>query len=293
VTERADAAERPLGEGPAPMVERRPPAVPSRPLSYSAVAAFEECGYRFYMERILGLGAGAASPYSGESAPASAAAREERAAHGAAVHSLLEWSEANGWRQPSSELAGRHAVAAELEGNPGDHAESLLEPVRGWLASSMFEQRIAPNDARVSAEAPLLLRVAGAVLRGSIDLLVERDGDPPLVVDYKTDRLGEAEPAEHAARYEVQRDIYALAVAGAREADEIEVAYVFLERPNEPVSYRYGGAELEAGRERLAATISRIERGEFEPAPLERRDWGLCRGCPALGRMCSGPERSS
>ena len=49
------AADRPLGTGTPPLVERRPPIVPSRPLSYTAISAFEECGYRFYMERVLGL----------------------------------------------------------------------------------------------------------------------------------------------------------------------------------------------------------------------------------------------
>ena len=54
---RDPAADRPLGDGPPPLVERRPPIVPSRPLSYTAISAYEECPYRFYMERVLGLGA--------------------------------------------------------------------------------------------------------------------------------------------------------------------------------------------------------------------------------------------
>src|SRR6202012_2893808 len=49
------AAERSVGTGTPPLVERKPPIVPSRPLSYTAISAFEECAYRFYMERVLGL----------------------------------------------------------------------------------------------------------------------------------------------------------------------------------------------------------------------------------------------
>ena len=56
------AADRPLGEGTPPLVERKPPIVPSRPLSYTAISAFEECAYRFYMERVLGLPAAAELP---------------------------------------------------------------------------------------------------------------------------------------------------------------------------------------------------------------------------------------
>ena len=34
-----------------------------------------------------------------------------------------------------------------------------------------------------------------------------------------------------------------------------------------------------------------ISAGDFEPAPEPERTWDLCRGCPALGRLCSGPPR--
>ena len=136
-------------------------------------------------------------------------AREERSARGAAVHALLEWSQANGWREPSSELARRHALAASLDLDravgPGNQdrsslapdsgpsndrsggdpaAEGLLGPVRDWLGSALREE--IAGATRVRAEVPILLRARGTVLRGSIDLLVEREGAPPLVVDYKT-----------------------------------------------------------------------------------------------------------
>jgi ATP-dependent exoDNAse (exonuclease V) beta subunit len=287
-TQRDVASERPTPTGPAPLLRPQAPAVPSRPLSYSAIAAFEECPYRFYMERVLDLG-----DRSRDFEPIATtleegtAARETRAAQGAAVHSLLQWSQANGWQEPSEELGERHAVAAGLA---GEASEGLLASVRAWLGSKLLAERVAGPGVTVRAEAPLLLGVAGTVLRGSIDLLVERNGAPPLVIDYKTDRLAGSSPAERAAGYGTQRDIYALAVAKSRNATEVEVAYVFLERPEEPVIMTLGPKEMEAGRERLSAAIERIERGDFPPAAAERRDWSLCRGCPALGRTCSGPQ---
>ncbi|HWW67531.1 MAG TPA: UvrD-helicase domain-containing protein [Solirubrobacterales bacterium] len=296
---RRDAgAARPLGEGPAPLVQRRAPVVPSRPLSYTAISAYEDCPYRFYMERVLDLGDRERTafriPGRNTFAPGSenAAEREERAARGAAVHSLLEWSGANGWAEPPAELTRRHTVAAGLDSDSSDAAESLLEPVRGWLDSELLNERVIPDGAKVRAEVPILLGVAGTVLRGSIDLLVEREGAAPLVVDYKTDRLNDSGPAEHAARYETQRAIYALAVAESRGAPEVEIAYVFLERPDDPVVSCLDAAKMEAGRERLAATIARIGHGEFPVAPEAERTWSLCRGCPALGRLCSGPRAS-
>ncbi|HEX5592422.1 MAG TPA: PD-(D/E)XK nuclease family protein [Solirubrobacterales bacterium] len=167
--------------------------------------------------------------------------------------------------------------------------DSLLEPVRAWISSPLREQ-VAETATRVRAEVPLLLGVGGTVLRGSIDLLVERDGAPPLVIDYKTDRLADADPAERAAHYEVQRSIYALAVAEALGCDEVEVAYVFLERPDEPAISTLGAEEMTAARAALEQTIARIESGDFPVAAPGQRDWSLCRGCPALRGLCSGPE---
>ncbi len=295
---REAAADRPLGEGPPPLVERHPPIVPSRPLSYTAISAYAECPYRFYMERVLGLGTsvrplsptGLQTPQGDLDEGRVPSAREERTAQGAAVHALLEWSQAHGWTEPSGELARRHAVAAGLDPNRVDPA-ALLAPVRGWLGSAL-RQGIGAGATRSRAEVPILLGVGATVLRGSIDLLVERDGEPPLVVDYKTDRLDGSGPAEHAARYETQRSIYALAVAESLSVPKVEVAYVFLERPEEPALTTLGPAEMQAGRKRLAAAIEQISHGKFPVAASEERSWSLCRGCPALGRLCSGPREA-
>jgi ATP-dependent exoDNAse (exonuclease V) beta subunit len=284
----------PVGEGRAPLLDRHPPTVPNRPLSYTAIAAYDECAYRFYMERVLDLTDRGrhldriAVETTTASADGEVDPRSAGAARGAAVHSLLEWSQANEWREPAADLVQRHAEAAGLDPE-GDHEDELLSPIRAWLDSDLLRGRVQAPGAVSRAEAPLLLGVSGATLRGSIDLLVERDGAPPLVIDYKTDRLGGSEPAKRAAKYAAQRAIYALAVAEARDAAEVEVAYVFLERPEEPVIELLDREAMARGRTELADTIARIGAGEFPVAPLERRSWELCRGCPALGRLCSGP----
>ncbi|MGN6558027.1 MAG: PD-(D/E)XK nuclease family protein [Solirubrobacterales bacterium] len=161
--------------------------------------------------------------------------------------------------------------------------------MRAWIGSPLRE-RIAAEATRTRAEVPLLLGVGGTVLRGSIDLLAEREGKPPLVLDYKTDRLAGASPAERATHYGVQRSIYALAVAEALGVDEVEVAYVFLERPDEPAVTLLGPAEMATARTSLEETIARIGSGDFPVASPDQRDWSLCRGCPALRGLCSGPE---
>ncbi|HKF82616.1 MAG TPA: UvrD-helicase domain-containing protein [Solirubrobacterales bacterium] len=294
---REPAAKRKLGSGPPPLVERRPPIVPSRPLSYTAISAYKECPYRFYMERVLGLAPSESRPKTG----GEPSQREELAARGAVIHALLEWSQANEWSLPSEDLARRHAEAAGLTPKPQTKpindaargfAEELLDPVRRWIDSPLRE-RIGSEASRVRAEVPLLLGIGDTVLRGSIDLLVEREGKAPLVVDYKTDRLAGAAPAERASHYGVQRSIYALAVAEALDAPEVEVAYVFLERAEEPAVTTMGPDEMVTARRELEETIERIGRGEFPVAPPEERSWDLCRGCPALKGLCSGPEPES
>jgi ATP-dependent exoDNAse (exonuclease V) beta subunit len=170
---------------------------------------------------------------------------------------LLEWSQANGWQVPPTELVRRISGSAEV-GHADLTNEALLAPFQAWLDSSFFAERIR-GAARSRAEVPLLIEIGDTVLRGSIDLLVEEEGKPPLVVDYKTDRVDGAETAELVARYEIQQAIYALAVAEARCVSEVELAYVFLERPEEPVVSKWGTDDLTAARLRLESEVRRAQ----------------------------------
>jgi ATP-dependent exoDNAse (exonuclease V) beta subunit len=187
---------------------------------------------------------------SGGEADFAGADRKTALERGIAVHGLLEWSANNDWQIPSPALAGRFAAA-------GGHelaTEPLLEAVRSWLACDFFEERV--RRGRCRAELPILFELGGTVLRGEIDLLVETEGLPPLIVDYKTDRLGDASPEDHFGRYETQQAVYAVAVAEAREAPEVELAYVFLERPEQPATRIWGSEEIASGRELLEAEIA-------------------------------------
>jgi ATP-dependent exoDNAse (exonuclease V) beta subunit len=240
--------ERDAGAGPAPLVAVRAVKAARRPLSYTAMSSAGEGAEAAGRERPLHEAGG------GEQAAA-----DGGLARGRAVHSLLEWSQANGWRQPSAELVRRISASAEV-GDPELAEEALLAPFRAWLGSGFFAERVRDAE-RSRAEVPLLVEVAGTVLRGSIDLLVEEEGSPPLIVDYKTDRVDGREPAELTAPYEIQQAIYALAVTEARGTDEVELAYVFLERPEEPVLARWGPEEIEAARSRLEDEIARVGKG--------------------------------
>jgi ATP-dependent helicase/nuclease subunit A len=243
-----DSAADP-GEGPAPLVGRRTAGAPARPLSYTAIAAH---------------GAGEPAPLDSDVALRERIGEgprggDEAAARGRAVHALLEWSQGNGWREPPAETIARVSASAEVAAESELRADELLGPLRAWLGSELFGERVRGESSR--AEVPILVRVADTVLRGSIDLLIERPGSPPLIVDFKTDRLDGADPADLAGRYEIQQAIYSLAVAEALGASEVELAYVFLERPEAPVLELRGAAEIDAGRRRLETAIAEVSAG--------------------------------
>ena len=123
------------------------------------------------------------------------------------------------------------------------------------------------------------------LLHGRLDVLW-RDGPRALVLDYKTNSLAERTPEEIVeADYRLQRLVYALACFRAG-ADEVEVVYHFLERPDAVVSTTFERIELPALESELSAAIARIDAGEFVPTPSEF----TCSGCPALDVVCAGPR---
>jgi hypothetical protein len=82
--------------------------------------------------------------------------------------------------------------------------------------------------------------------------------------------------------------VYALAAFGAG-AEEVEVAYVFLERPDAVVSTVFLRDEVPSLEAELSTAVARIRAGEFRPTPSEF----TCAGCPALDLVCAGPRLRS
>ena len=192
-----------------------------RSLSYSALALFERCSYRYYVERVAGL-------------------REERGtvpgSHGLkateigdAVHRLLELP-----------AAGPEAVR-EWYPTVGD---GELERI-GELVDAYRRSELAARAEGARAELAFAFEHDGVLLHGRFDLY-KRDGGRALVVDYKTNLLGERDPAEVVeSEYTLQRLVYALACFRGG-ADEVEVVYAFLERPDAPVATVFGAGDVGA-----------------------------------------------
>src|SRR5439155_26067078 len=88
--------------------------------------------------------------------------------------------------------------------------------------------------------------------------------------------------------YRLQRLVYALA-SFRTGAEEVEVVYHFLERPDAIVAATFAAADVPALEAELSAAIARIQAGEFVPTPSEF----TCAGCPPLDLVCAGPRLPS
>ncbi len=261
-------APRPAPSLPALAEVEAPPAFALRRLSFTALSRYELCPYRFYAERIIGLrGEPGAVPGGSEGLAATEI--------GTMVHALLE-TDAPAEEVRSRTLA-RYPAATEED---LARVESL---VAAWHGSELARRLAAEGGGRT--EVGFTFERDGVLVTGFLDLLRLEDGRA-LVVDYKTNRLEETTPAESVeAEYRLQRLVYALAAFGAG-ADEVEVAYVFLERPDEPVVATFGRADVAELEAELTAAIQRIREADFRPTPSEY----ACAGCPALDRVCAGPR---
>jgi ATP-dependent helicase/nuclease subunit A len=248
-----------------------PPVEPVRRLSYSALALFERCPYRFYAERLAGM-----RPVDGNGRipGASGMAASEI---GDSVHRLLERVDLASPEPPSlDQVLGWYpgATTSELE-RIGGLVEAYCE--------STLAARLAGLDG-VSSERPFAFEHDGVLFHGVLDVL-HLDGNRALVADFKSNLLGEQAPAEIVeAEYRIQRLVYAIACFRAG-ADEVEVVYQFLERPDELVAATFRHDELPGLETELSAAIDRIQVGEFRPRPGEF----ACAGCPALDVVCAGP----
>ncbi len=275
-----------------------PPAAPVSALSYSALADYARCGYRFYAERVLGLplvgDRGAAAPGLDPPGPENSRQRILASAEGAAldgaergtlVHALLERLDFRRPVAPSAETIMR-ARGGPGPGPSAGEAEELATMLAGFAASELCARLGRASDIRREERFAFPL-TDGVLVTGVLDVVARERGGRMLVVDYKSDRLGGREPrsvVQHG--YATQRLIYALAAlrAGATEA---EVVHVFLERPDDPVHEIVASGDCARLERELLELAGGVIRREFPVADEPRR--ALCQGCPAEGGLCSWP----
>ena len=257
----------PLAEIPAP------PLHAVRSLSYTALSLFDRCSYRYYAERVVGM---RPSDESGRVPGSTGLAATEI---GDAVHRLLELVDLTAPASPDPEL-----VRSWYPAVTGEELDRIASLVSAYCDSELARRIASLPGAKV--ERPFAFEHDGVVLHGRLDVLHRDDRTRSvLVLDYKTNVLDDLGPEEVIEEsYSLQRLVYAIACFRAG-AEEVEVVYHFLERPDEVVSRTFGLTELPELEAHLSEAIARIGAGDFRPTPGE-----VCHGCPALDVVCAGPR---
>lgn len=226
-------------------------------LSYSSLAEYERCGYRFYVERVLGLPPepGPDGDSDVDSVPAAGPGALER---GTLVHALLQ-------RLDFSRLALPPGTPPELEPLLAAFIDSDLCTRLGRARELRREQRFA-------------FVLDGTLVTGTFDVLASEPdrGGRLLVVDYKTGGV---------APYATQALIYAIA-ALRTGAPAVEVVHTFLDA-GEASARAYDAGDLPALEADLSERAAGLLAGRFDVAQEPKR--ALCAGCPALGGLCSWP----
>ncbi|HEY4411683.1 MAG TPA: PD-(D/E)XK nuclease family protein, partial [Gaiellaceae bacterium] len=245
----------PAPELPPLVAPPEPPLHRVRRLSFTALSTFGQCSYKYYARYAAGM---KEQPIAGRGDGGMSATEI-----GSAVHALLE------------EIDLAAPVVPQIED----------QRIRAFVLAycdSELARRVAAL-AGVTKERPFTFEHDGVLLHGFLDVLHLADGHA-LVVDYKTNLLGESSPEAIVEEdYSLQRLVYALACFRAG-ADEVEVVYHFLERPDAVVSTRFSRDQMGELERELSAAIAQIQAGEFRPTPSEF----ACAGCPALDLVCAG-----
>jgi RecB family exonuclease len=236
------------------------PAVPLRRLSYSALSLYRRCGYRYFAQRVLGLPEPERAAVEGGGL--------DGLELGDAVHLELERADGR-WRD-------RYPHAT-----PQDE-ERIAGFVEAWGGSPLRGRVEELTDAR--NEVAFAFEVDGVLLRGRFDLFGHLADGTVLIVDFKTNRLGDRTAQEVMdGAYAEQVKTYALAAlrSGAPAA---EIAYAFLEDAEAVAVQRFAAADVPELEANLQDAIESIRAGRFPARPGPH-----CQECPALNLLCAGP----
>jgi ATP-dependent helicase/nuclease subunit A len=269
----AVSAVPPAPQLPALVAPAEPPLHRTRRLSFTALSTFDQCSYKYYAIRVAGMSE--RRPDRHGDGDGGLRATEI----GDAAHRLLEQVDLSAPAAPDVEQV------REWYPTVGDDE---LERIRGFVTSycdSELAARIAQLP-RVDKERHFTFLQDGVLLHGYLDALY-LEGKRALVLDYKTNLIGESSPEEIVENdYHLQRLVYALACFRAG-AEDVEVVYHFLERPDAVATTTFTLDQVPALEADLSAGIARIHAGDFRPTPSDF----ACSSCPALDLVCAGTRQ--
>ncbi|MDP3631105.1 MAG: UvrD-helicase domain-containing protein [Actinomycetota bacterium] len=248
----------------------RPRSTRPRTISYTGLADYKACPYRFYAGKIAGL-----------RTPEVIRPGTRPLQFGSAVHAALQCA---GGAMPPLEMLEATARAYALD----EDGRARLESAVRAFADSTVAREVSQADT-VIRECPLFVPLGRTMLTGTIDLIAWR-GAEATIVDYKTG-MGELSPGEDGERFRTQAECYALAAFKAGAAT-VTVRFVEVERECRETRYAFTLPDLDAIERALLDTLDLMERGEFpHRAEFEAE---VCGECPALGGVCPiNPRRGA
>ncbi len=228
------------------------PAVPAPRVSeqqdsavnVTSLAVFAGCPRKYYLQRYIGWSGGRMTSFDPEELPGDSDLSASEV--GSSVHEVLA-------------------------GKPGSHPAEALELANVFRESDLGRRSAGARTAEREWE--FIADMGGTLVRGSVDLWFEEDGEIQLV-DYKTDAV--ARPAEYAP----QLALYALAIErafGKRPAH----AYLHFLRPNVVAEVPLDDAALE-GAKRSIQELGRAQN----MLRFEMREGSHCYSCQFYRSMC-------
>jgi ATP-dependent exoDNAse (exonuclease V) beta subunit len=259
-----------------------PRALPVSRLSYSGLEDYRRCGYKFFLRKSLKLPAAERPP----GGPPAEAGLEGRL-RGTVVHGLLERMEFEAPVLPAHDDVAAAIALHGVQALPAD-VDDVLAMVERVAASELRERIAAARRVRTELPFAFTLTPHGSggrslLINGVVDVHADEDART-LVVDWKSDPLGEQDPEALVAQsYSTQRIVYALAALRAG-AQVVEVMHCFLERPDQPATAVYDASEAEALERRLLELAAGVIEGRFDPSADPH--FALCADCPGRAALC-------
>lgn len=254
------------------------------------IDAYQGCPYRYYLERVLGVGGLAAGSRLHGRPGAEPDRLLDGTAMGILVHAVLEHFPVLSSPELSqvedgylTEQAAR-ALGPVVPMGAGDFeaARSLLGIFAGLETGGTVMR--ADADGRLRREVDFTTLVGETILRGKIDALVELD-EGSLVVDYKTGSPDPGEAKDDAGKYRFQMAAYALAVARMRPGP-VRVVLMFLGGGGDERVLEYAPDQAGDLERELAEAIDRFAGGFAPLEELDRWQCGICSAGPGGARLC-------
>ncbi len=223
----------------------------------SSVALFGQCPRKYYLSRYLGLES-TATPTIAVADPSEPPIAIER-----------DRTDATSFGQTVHEYLA------------GLVADANASPLVRRLAAGFHDHELGVRASRAdkkSCEQSFLFAVDDYILRGQVDLLFEEGGER-ILVDYKTDQIGDRDVAECSQHYELQVQLYAEALASAGQ--KVDRGILFFLRASIAHEVDVGPDARMRAREAVAMFFEAQGRQEFSLKVGEH-----CRSCKHFGGAC-------